>query len=147
MGFRTKLAGMAAMVHLATLGCAPNPGSQSEGESPSTPQRGPAPTAEELSALEAYEKYRTDYYAATVEGLAGEYRDPVEQWGAKSAAGTFADVLAIALDDGSFAYTTVGLGAPDMGNGQGFEFVAFADSFDPEIGNTLLAIGFGAENP
>lgn len=145
MGFRTKLAGMVAAVLPTMLGCGSTPGSQSERDSP-TSQRGTAPTAEELAALESYEKYRTDYYTATVEGLAGEHREPVEQWGARSAAGTFADVAAIPLDDGSFAYTTVGLGAPVMGNGQGFEFVTFADSFDREVGNTLLAIGFGAEN-
>ena len=136
MGFRTRLANGILAVLLITSSCT----------SPPTTRGGrAAPTAEELAALESYEKYRSDYYAATVEGLAGEYRAPIEEWGGMSPAGTFSDVAAIALDDGSFAYTTVGLGAPEMGNGHGFEFVAFADSLDRDVGDTLLAIGFGAE--
>ena len=119
------------------LGCSP------AATTPGGARQEQGPSAEKLAAIEAYENYRADYFAATVQGLAGQQKEATERWGGVGDDG-FAEVAAIELDDGSVAYTTIGFGAPVMGNQLGFEFVAFADSVDRRVGDTLLAIGFSA---
>ena len=129
----------------ATVGCTSRPTSDpAPGSSPPETQTA-AP--EEIAALAAYENYRTEYYDSAVLGLTGAHAAAVQRWaasGGPGGSGGFAEVAAIALGDGSVAYTTVGFGAPVMGNGLGFEFIAFADSVNPVVSDTLLALGFSA---